>query len=155
MSYDLVFVPRTDDESWDDALEAAERDETTTPPNASAWARILAAGQQILGEVSAFEGDENYELTHEATGIQVSYFGREASVTVPYWYRGEAARAVVDKIYRLGAVVQTETGLPGYDPQLELSLPDAAAQKGRAVSCFEQVAVSFTDRGIIARPTDG
>jgi hypothetical protein len=52
MSYDLVSVPRTDDESWDDALESAERDETTTPPNASAWARILAAGQQILGEVA-------------------------------------------------------------------------------------------------------
>jgi hypothetical protein len=74
MSYDLVSVPRTDDESWDDALESAERDETTTPPNASASPRILTAGQQILGEVSVFEGDENYELTHEATGIQVTYF---------------------------------------------------------------------------------
>jgi len=90
-----------------------------------------------------FEGDENFELTHEATGIQVSYFGGEASVTAPYWYQGEAARDVVDKIYRLGAVVQTETGLPGYDPQLDLSLSDGAERPDLAVSCFDQVSSAF------------
>lgn len=142
MSYDLVFVPRADGESWDDTLEAAEQDETTTAPDADTWARILAAGQRILGEVDVFEGAASFELTHEATGIQVSYFGREASVTVPYWYRGEAARSIVDQLYKLGGVVQEASGLLGYDPQLELALPDAAAHMDEAVRCFEQVTAS-------------
>jgi hypothetical protein len=155
MSYDLIFVPRAQDQSWEDALEAAEGDESTISPDPEAWARIVAAGQRILGEVDVFEGDENYELTHEETAIQVDYFGREASVTVPYWYRGDAARAIVDKVYRLGAVVQAETGLPGYDPQLGLSLPDAVAQIDRAVECFGQVAASFDERGVSTGPADG
>ena len=143
MSYDLVFVPRADEESWETALEAAEQDESATAPDPEVWARILAGARQFLGVVSVFEGDENFELTHEATGIQVSYFGGEASVTAPYWYQGEAARDVVDKIYRLGAVVQTETGLPGYDPQLDLSLSDGAERPDLAVSCFDQVSSAF------------
>lgn len=39
-----------------------------------------------------------------------------------------------------------ETGLPGYGPQLELSLPDAAAQTDLAVRCYEQVAASHRAR---------
>ncbi len=140
MSYDLTFVPRADDETWEEALEAAEEDDDDTMPNADVWEALVAAANRILGDVSVFQGAGNYELTHEPTGIQVSYFGTEASVTVPYWYRGDSARAVVDTAYRLGAVVQAETGLPGYDPQLDLALADAAARPDLAVECFDQVA---------------
>lgn len=148
MSYDLIFVPRADGQSWDDALEAAEEDDSDGSPSAEAWARLLAAARQVLGDVAVFEGADNYELTHEPTGIQVSYYAQEAGITVPYWYQGEDARAILEKIYQLGEAVQAETGLPGYDPQLELPLSDAAAQPDQAVKCFDQVAASFAQRDI-------
>ncbi|MEH0981393.1 hypothetical protein [Micromonospora sp. CPCC 205556] len=56
MSYDLIFVPRSDDLSWDDALEAAEEADSDERPSGEAWARLVAAARQVLGEVSVFEG---------------------------------------------------------------------------------------------------
>ncbi|MCI4063672.1 hypothetical protein MRQ36_14185 [Micromonospora sp. R77] len=154
MSYDLIFVPRRDDQSWDDALEAAEEADSDERPSGEAWARLVAAARQVLGEVSVFEGAHNYELTHEPTGIQISYYPEEAAVTVPYWYRGEGARAVVTAMYQLGDAVQAVTGLPGYDPQLELSLSDAVAQAELAAGVFDEVAASFAKRGI-SSPSNG
>ncbi|MFG2102021.1 hypothetical protein ACGFJ5_15620 [Micromonospora echinaurantiaca] len=154
MSYDLIFVPRSDDQSWDDASEAAEEADSDERPSGEAWARLVAAARQVLGEVSVFEGAHNYELTHEPTGIQVSYYAEEAGITVPYWYRGGDAQAIVTAMYRLGEAVQTVTGLPGYDPQLDLPLSDAVAQRELAVSVFDEVAASFAERGI-SSPSNG
>ncbi|MFF4894414.1 hypothetical protein [Micromonospora chersina] len=154
MSYDLIFVPRSDDQSWDDALEAAEGADTDERPGAETWARLVVAARQVLGEVSLFEGAHNYELTHEPTGIQLSYYAEEAGIRVPYWYRGGDAQAIVTAMYRLGEAVQAVTGLPGYDPQLELPLSDAVAQPELAVRVFNDVAASFAERGI-SSPSDG
>lgn len=154
MSYDLIFVPRSDDQSWDDALDAAEEADNDERPSSEAWARLVAAARQVLGEVSVFEGAHNYELTHEPTGIQLSYYAEEAGITVPYWYRGGDARAVVTAMYQLGEAVQAVTGLPGYDPQLELPLSDAVAQPELAVRVFDDVAASFAARGI-SSPSNG
>ncbi|MEH0821490.1 MULTISPECIES: hypothetical protein [unclassified Micromonospora] len=154
MSFDLIFVPRSDDQSWDDALDAAEEAESDERPRAEAWARLVAAARQVLGEVSVFEGAHNYELTHEPTGIQISYYADEAGITVPYWYRGEDARVIVTALYQLGEAVQKVTGLPGYDPQLELPLSDAVAQPELAVRVFDDVAASFAERGI-SSPSNG
>lgn len=154
MSYDLIFMARSDDQSWEEALEAAEEAENDERPDAEAWARLVAGARRVLGEVSVFEGTHNYELTHEPTGIQVSYFGDEAGITVPYWYRGDDARRIVTALHQLGEVVQAVTGLPGYDPQLELSLSDAVAQPALAVRVFDDVAASFAERGI-SSPSNG
>jgi hypothetical protein len=148
MSYDLIFVPRSDDQSWEEALDAAEEAENDERPDAEAWARLVAAARQVLGEVSVFDGTHNYELTHESTGIQVSYYADEAGITVPYWYRGEDARRIVTALHQLGEAVQAATGLPGYDPQLELPLSDAVARPELAVKAFDDVAASFAERGI-------
>ncbi|SBT67806.1 hypothetical protein GA0070622_4871 [Micromonospora sediminicola] len=154
MSYDLIFVPRGDDQSWDDALEAAEEADDDERPSGETWARLVAAVRQVLGEVSVFDGAHNYELTHEPTGIQVSYFAGEAAITVPFWYRGADAQAVVTAMYRLGEAVQMVTGLSGYDPQMELPIADAAARAEDAVRMFDEVASSFAARGI-SSPTNG
>ncbi|MFD6261180.1 hypothetical protein ACFWDK_27675 [Micromonospora chalcea] len=154
MSYDLIFVPRGNDQSWEDSLEAAEEADTAEPPRAEAWDRIVATARQVLGEVSVFEGADNYELTHEPTGVQVSYYADEVSVTVPYWYRGGDARAVVTAVYQLGAAVEAVTGLSGYDPQVELPLAEAAARPELAVAAFDEVAGSFARRGV-SSPSNG
>ncbi|MEV6515964.1 hypothetical protein AB0M37_09255 [Micromonospora chalcea] len=154
MSYDLIFVPRGDDQSWEDALKAAAEADGGERPRAEAWDRIVAAARQVLGEVSVFEGADNYELTHEPTGVQVSYYADEVGVTVPYWYRGGGARAVVTAVYQLGAAVESVTGLSGYDPQVELPLAEAAARPELAVAAFDEVAESFARRGI-SSPSNG
>jgi hypothetical protein len=154
MSYDLIFVPRSDDQSWDDALEAAEEADSDKRPSGETWARLGAAARQVLGEVSVFEGAHNYELTHEPTGIQLSYYAEEAGIKVPYWHRGGDAQAVVTVMYRLGEAVQAVTGLLGYDPQLELPLSDAVTQPELAVRVFDDVAASFAERGI-SSPSNG
>ncbi|MFI5490518.1 hypothetical protein [Micromonospora echinaurantiaca] len=154
MSYDLIFVPLSDDQSWDDAVEAAEEADSDERPSGEAWARLVVAARQVLGEVSVFEGAHNYELTHEPTGIQVSYYAAEAGITVPYWYRGGDAQAVVTAMYQLGEAVQAVTGLPGYDPQLELPLSDALARPELAVRVFDEAADSFAERGT-SSPSNG
>ncbi|GIF77209.1 hypothetical protein [Asanoa siamensis] len=148
MSYDLTFLPKTDDQSWEEAMAAAEEAEDGDAPSAQVWAELLAAARQELGEVEVFESEDSYELDHEPSGIQLSYYAGEAAISVPYWHRAERARAVVDSIYRLGAAVERLTGLRGFDPQLELPLTEAAARHDLAVETFDRVAASFAERGI-------
>ncbi|MEU4567845.1 hypothetical protein [Micromonospora sp. NPDC023956] len=154
MSYDLIFAPRSDGQSGDDALDAAQEADGDERPSGEAWARLVVAARQVLGEISVFEGAHHYELTHEPTGIQLSYYAGGAGITVPYWYRGDDARATVTAMYQLGEAVQAVTGLPGYDPQLDVPLSEAVAQAERAVGVFDRVAASFAKRGI-SSPSNG
>ena len=140
MSYDLTFVPRTAGQAWDDALEAAERHIGDVPADPAAWAAILAAAREALGDVDVHRDDDGFDLTHEATGIQASYDGRAAAISVPYWYTGAGAASIVARLYALGDAVEKATGLSGFDPQLELALADAAAKPELAVAAFESVA---------------
>ncbi|MBC6462841.1 hypothetical protein, partial [Actinomadura sp. HBU206391] len=68
MSYDLRFLWKNDDQSWDQALEAleerVEEDADTESPDAEAWARILAEVQQLLGDVELHQNAEFFELDH-------------------------------------------------------------------------------------------
>ena len=145
MSYDLIFVPKSDDQSWEEALGAAEEDEVGDRPSPEIWASLLAATRQILGnEVSVAQDDTFYEVDDEATGVQLSYYAREAAITVPYWYRGERAMTIIRSVYQLAEAVEKLTGLPGFDPQLELPLPEAAARPDLAVQIFDEAAGSFT-----------
>ncbi|OHX02519.1 hypothetical protein [Micromonospora sp. WMMB235] len=73
---------------------------------------------------------------------------------MPFWCRGDDAWAVVAAMYQLGEAVQAVTGLPGYDPQLELPLSDALAQPELAGGVFDEVAESFAERGITS-PSNG
>lgn len=56
-------------------------------------------------------------------------------------------------MYQLGEAVQAVTGLPGYDPQLELPLSDALAQPELAVGFFDEVAASLQNG--ISSPSNG
>ncbi|NMO52994.1 hypothetical protein HH310_17570 [Actinoplanes sp. TBRC 11911] len=148
MSYDLMFVPKSDDQSWDEALAAAEQDDNSGRPSPEVWASLVAAARQVLGEVSVSDSESSYELDHSPTGIQLSYYAREADITVPYWYSGERARAIVSSIYQLASAVEKATGFPGYDPQVDLPVTEATDRPELAVDSFDQVAASFAERGI-------
>ena len=152
MSYDLTFLRKDDAQSWDEALEALEErvgeDADAGPPDAQAWAHIVAEAQQLLGDVELHQNERFFELDHEPTGIQLALYGDGAGITVPYWYAGAKAEAIIELIYQLGLSVERHTPLVGYDPQLELAVAEAAHQPQLAVAIFDQVAQSF------ARPRD-
>ena len=104
------------------------------------WAAILSAAREALGDVDVHRDDDGFDLTHEATGIQASYDGRAAAISVPYWYTGAGAASIVGRLYALGDAVERATGLSGFDPQVELALAEAAAKPELAVAAFESVA---------------
>ncbi|GAB2585461.1 hypothetical protein Aab01nite_52850 [Paractinoplanes abujensis] len=148
MSYDLTFVDKPADQSWEDLLETlGEDDEPGERPGERTWNAVLTDARRILGEVTDTSGGSHYELNHEPTGIQLSLYAGEAGITVPYWYKGADAVRVVQAIYALGHIVEQHTGLSGYDAQVELPLAEAAARPGLAAAVFDDVAADFARRG--------
>jgi hypothetical protein len=149
MSYDLHFVRKTAEQSWEDALSGEFSD---TPPDAGAWAAIADAARRILGEIEVGGGRSAFELEHEPTGIELAVYGGYASLTVPFWYKGDDAAQVVRALYDLASVVERHTGLTGYDPQVESPVAEAAPE--RAVAVFDDVAADFARRGISSPSND-
>jgi hypothetical protein len=133
VSYDIYFVNRSEQQSWEEALEALEDVEDEASLSAEmldAWDRIVPQTRVIFGDLSVFEGGDSLELTHSSSGLQLSIYGNEISITIPYWHTGDGASSVLALAYKLAAVIENETGLQGYDPQVgtplsELSPPDA------------------------------
>ncbi|MBU2663755.1 ERO1 family protein [Actinoplanes bogorensis] len=154
MSYDLTFLIKEAWQSWEEALEALEDAEPDGLPDSQVWAGVLHHARAVLGEVSEHRDDDYYELDHEPTGIQLTLFTGEAGITVPYWYKGEDARRIVRTIYQLGRIVEEQTGLSGYDGQVELPLAEAVNRPDLASAVFDQVAASFARRGISSPSND-
>ncbi|MGW8887366.1 hypothetical protein [Streptomyces sp. NPDC055749] len=99
-----------------------------------AWQRIVPQARTLLGDVDITEYEqESRDLSHSGTGIDLSVFGDEVSITVPYWHAGEAASAALGKVFALSAIVEKETGLTAYDPQMELPVADMAPQHSTAL----------------------
>jgi hypothetical protein len=66
---------------------------------------------------------------------------------VPYWTDGDAAAAVLEKVYHLARTVERETGLEAYDPQVEATVAELCNGREKAgVEAFNQVAKLFGRR---------
>lgn len=60
----------------------------------------------LLDEVEITEYErESRDLSHSGTGIDLSIFGDEVSITVPYWHAGGDAAAVLGQVSALAAIV--------------------------------------------------
>ncbi|MFJ3943877.1 hypothetical protein [Streptomyces griseoaurantiacus] len=129
MSYDIYFVSRLDGQSWDEVPEemedAAEHSEPIPPHLLEAWDRIVPQARTLLGEVEITEYEqESRDLSHSGTGIDLSIFGDEVNITVPYWHAGDDAEVALGQVSALAAVIEKETGLTAYDPQTERPLTE-------------------------------
>lgn len=58
----------------------------------------------------------------DGSGIQITLYDDSATVTVPYWYKGEKARATLEEVWEYLKIIQREAGYFVYDPQLEVVL---------------------------------
>ncbi len=121
MSYDILFVPRQAAQSWQDALDAAESqdslDVAVGPVRLAQWERIVAALRRRLGEVEVELAQDACEASH-VSGLQVSLFPDEAAVTFPYRDRPDRD-AFHDVVVDVVGLVETETGLSAWDAQTD------------------------------------
>jgi hypothetical protein len=112
-----------------EAEDAAEDSEQIPVRLLEAWDRIVPQARSLLGDVEITEYEqESRDLSHSDTGIDLSVFGDEVSITVPYWHAGNEAAGMVDKVFALAAIVENETRLTAYDPQVERPLRETPPQ---------------------------
>lgn len=151
MSYDIYFLRRRPGQSWEEAMDAAEEqaggpEVLVYPEN---WDQVVSGVREVLGEVSVLENPPAWEIDHRPTAIQVSCFSGEWSMSVPYWSDGQAAEKIAEHLRALAGIVQAETGLEAYDPQVDEAVMADAWTPAKAASIFDRVAEGFDRRGII------
>lgn len=82
----------------------------------------------------------------ESNGIQITLFDDEASVTVPYWHEGAAARRVFEEIWSYLEIIEREGGFFTYDPQIDRVLDlrrDFEASLGCYAGASDAIAEQF------------
>ncbi|CAN5696306.1 hypothetical protein BH24ACT13_BH24ACT13_12290 [soil metagenome] len=127
MSYDLLFLRRAPGQSWADALAAldtggGQSDGPGGPlpaEDVERWERLQPRVREMLGRVEELSADDVRELTSDQTGMQLILRPGLLTLSVPFWYEGEAAVDIMRIAYDVGAAIRDETGLEGWDPQLE------------------------------------
>jgi hypothetical protein len=141
VSYDVIFIPRTADQPWEQAIEAAEDAEDAGPRLADpAWRAIVAAARGLLGEVADDSDRDVRELEHLDSGLELSAWTREASLSLPFTHTGEAARRYLGALFELAAVVARESGLQGYDLQTDRPLAEVGDYFDDALDLYTHTA---------------
>jgi hypothetical protein len=100
----------------------------------------------LLGTAKVLLTAEYGELDHEPTGIQLVLTAGSATITVPYGITGDDAGGVLRQLYALGAIVEEETALVGYDPQVDRTLQDAARDLTHGQASFDLVGAMLRRR---------
>lgn len=155
MSFDLYFLSKGPDETWEDAVEALEENAADERPLAAAdlelWRRLESKLHEVLPAAEVFEGDRNRALTDEASGIEFSLFPGELSLSVPYWYDGPEAERLVGVLRQIAEIVEAESGLIAFDPQADA--PFLEESDGDAARTFDFIHESLANQGIKAIPS--
>ncbi len=119
-------------EPWERALAAVERLTAPVPGRApldgarqAQWERTVESARAILGEVDVTGNPTRAELHHRRTGMLVTLSQDSAAISVPHAHNGGDALDLMQQVYALARVIQTETDLQGYDQQLDEPVTDA------------------------------
>lgn len=123
MSYDLHgfrVPPGRTVEDWyeDEEREQAliDADPTPSAEERAEMERLAAAVHAVDPSAERHDTGEHIEFTN-ADAVQVSIFREEAGISVPYWYEGERAEAVMVRMQEYAGVLTQLGGLTFYDPQ--------------------------------------
>ncbi|MGB3411246.1 MAG: hypothetical protein WBA45_08600 [Microthrixaceae bacterium] len=148
MSFDLYFVPRPSDGRWDgvmDQLESGAADGgELTSQDLGLWAQVVGAATAVIPDAEEIGGG-GYRQLDDGVGIQVSLFPGELSITTPYWYEGQDAERVVEKLRQVATAIESVTDLVAYDPQADA--PFLGDGDTMAVASFDSAAVVLRDLG--------
>lgn len=145
MSYDLYALPIGEDDDPADVLAAVmdfapddEGDRWTAEAKARAEATakaLIALNPQLepytfdfaaiaefekITEAEARERNQRIELNGPEGGspVQIELESDHASISCPYWYSGDEARAKIGEMLSYLATIESTTGWRAYDPQL-------------------------------------
>lgn len=120
MSYDIRFLAVPEGHTLADVAERAldhDRDEPRQI-RLELWDRIEAEFRDLVGpDVESGAGSDSAEASDITTGLTVSLFPAEASVTFPYWGH-EDEQAFARQVDAVVAMVERITGWQAYDPQV-------------------------------------
>jgi hypothetical protein len=76
VSYDLTFAIVRPGQTLVEAVDAlGEQAHHTHELDPAVWDRVLISAREVLGKVDEFASANHRELTHEPTGLQVTYSG--------------------------------------------------------------------------------
>jgi hypothetical protein len=158
MSYDFVLFrpgdgvdPREDD--GEDAPEHGARDPAVEAVKRRVVDALLAHDARL--KLFAFDFDEiaklhkmpveqvyerfrHVEINDESertSGIQVTLFDDRASLTIPFWHKGEDARRVLAQAWGYIGIICKECGYEAYDRQVGRVI-DAGAFED-VLACYE------------------
>ncbi len=121
--------------------ENAESDSPLDGDTLALWERVKVALIRVLPDAEEFVSETNRELTDGATGIQVSIFSGELSLTVPYWYAGPEAQRMVGILRSVASAIEKASGLTAYDPQADA--PFLEGGEHSAASTFDHARSSL------------
>ncbi|MFE2729032.1 hypothetical protein [Kitasatospora sp. NPDC059327] len=130
MTYDIFFLRvqpgRTFEETMEERNAAYDPDAEPAPMNLTgdqraAWDRLT---RRVALEVGPITSEEYlYDLTLCRDGpagrLQVDFAGDSASIEIPYRYPGQAALPIMAEAYRMARIIEDESGLEGYDPEVD------------------------------------
>lgn len=155
MSYDLLFLPRARGQSWPDALAALDAGSgegvgsgrPLPAEDVERWERLLPRVRELLGRAEELRAGDVRELTSDQTGLQLIMRPGLLTLSVPFWYEGEAAVDIMRIAYDVAAAVRDETGMEGWDPQLEepVDVSGSGPAPERAFRRLRQGAAADTD----------
>ncbi|MEU0759134.1 hypothetical protein ABZ351_05535 [Streptomyces microflavus] len=153
MTYDIMLVRIPADSTLHETVARLDADFDPdadlpllrlTDGQRAAWDRIL---DRVSGEIGAVESVEYlYSLMFETVGppgrVQFDYCGDTAVVEVAYHHSGAGASAVMELAYRIARIAEEESGLTGYDFEVDQPVrtgdPAKAAARLGAVSDWAQ-----------------
>jgi hypothetical protein len=148
MSYDIDAFRVPPGRAAEEFLESGDREEMDeSPPTAeerSRMERIATALHAIDPQAVRADGEDFVEISTDA--LQVSVYAREAAVTIPYWFTGDAAETVLARAFAYARVLEDEGGFTVSDPQTgqivdfaTLDLHDVARVYARGVQVVDDM----------------
>jgi len=142
MSYDIYCyksrLDRPDIEEAQNAIEVDEETKTNSDPEIKL--KIAKALIEYNPSLENFDFDYQEIAKLQGTTIdeakkafshielntpegdlatQITIFDNNVSITVPYWYSGDNAKEVFDKIYDYTKIIRQTAGYFVYDPQID------------------------------------
>jgi hypothetical protein len=141
VSFDLSFVALGPGETFEDAMDRLEAlaadDSELAAADVALWQSVLERVRPLLPDAEEFADKSHRELSDDATGIQLSIAPGELSLSIPYWYSGPEAEAMVERLRSVAVAVEAATGLTAYDPQADA--PFVQWGERTAAAAFDQV----------------
>ncbi len=126
----------------DDLEQAANDERALTAEELDQWGRIAGAVLDVVPDAEMFEGDR-YRQLDDGVGMQLTMYPGELSVTTPYWFEGDDADRVVEKLRRVASAIESVTDLVAYDPQAEAAFLDEGSDAAPAT--FDHVATAMRE----------